>query len=293
MELSDAQEKFIQYLIVEKGLSNTTIINYEEDLKYFFDSLKDVKIANYLDNDDIDNFILIMSSKGNAPTTIFRRVSTIRSFYRFLQKENIIDNYKDKVELPKPTKYLPSVLTSEEVVALFEAVDMKKIEGIRDRAMLEMMYASGLRISELLTLEMKSINFNKGMLRIRGKGSKDRLIPFGEYALEFALLYYNEFRCKKEYRNSKYFFISKKGEKLSRQFFWKQIKKYALKAGIEKVISPHTLRHSFATHLLDGGADLRLVQELLGHANIKTTEIYMHVSTRRILSSYDLYMKRK
>ncbi len=293
MELNDAKELFFQYLIVEKGLSKTTILDYEDDLKFFFASLRDVKLANYLENSDIDYFIISMANKGNSPKTIIRRVSTIRSFYRFLQDEKIIDKYSDKIELPKPLKIFPSVLESEEVEALFEAVDMSKIEGIRDRAMLELMYASGLRVSELLSLETKNINLQDNIVRIKGKGSKERMVPFGDFASSYLKLYYNEFKSLNKYKNSKYFFLSKKGEPLSRQFFWKQIKKYALNAGINKEISPHTLRHSFATHLLDGGADLRLVQDLLGHTNIKTTELYTHISTKRIIASYDLYMKRK
>ncbi len=293
MELEDAKELFFQHLIVEKGLALSTLQDYEDDLKFFFLSLRGVKLAQYLDNDDIEHFMRVMAEKNNTPTTILRRVSTVRSFYHFLQREEIIEDHSNQIGLPKPGKYYPDVLSKEEVETLFEMPDMSKKEGIRDRAMLEMMYASGLRVSELLSLELKNINFKEGILRVKGKGSKDRMIPFGEYANDFALLYFNQFRSKKEYRNAKCFFLSKKGEPLSRQFFWKQIKKYSLKAGITINVTPHTLRHSFATHLLEGGADLRLVQELLGHSNIKTTEIYTHISSKRILNAYDLYMKRK
>lgn len=291
MDLTDAKEMFMQYLIVEKGLSLKTIENYDMDLKLFFLSLQGVKLAQHLRNEDIENFIILMSEKGNSKSTILRRISTVKSFYHFLQGENVIIDESSKVELPKPDKPLPNVLSIEEVEALLEAPNLAKIEGLRDRAMLEIMYASGLRVSELLSLEEKNINYNDGIIRVKGKGSKDRMVPFGDYARDYAKLYYNQFRSKIEYKKSKYFFISKKGEPLSRQFFWKQIKKYASKAGIEISISPHTLRHSFATHLLEGGADLRLVQELLGHSNINTTEIYTNISSKRVASAYDAFMK--
>lgn len=293
MELMDAKENFLQYLTIEKGLAIKTIESYEADLNIFFLSLHGVKLAQHLTNEDIENFIMKMSENNNSRATINRRISTIKSFYHFLQNESIIIDESAKVEVPSLDKYLPSVLTFEEVEALLEAPKITKLEELRDRSMLELMYSSGLRVSELLNVETKSINFEDCILRVKGKGSKDRILPFSEYARDYMVLYFNQFRNKIEYKNCKYFFISKKGEQLSRQFFWKQVKKYALKAGIEINVSPHTLRHSFATHLLEGGADLRLVQELLGHSSINTTEIYTHVSFKRIQSTYDMYMNKK
>lgn len=293
MEINDARDNFLQYLIVEKGLSSQTVSNYSDDLKHFILSLNEFKLTSHLTNDDINNFIISMANKGNTPSTIIRRISTVKSFYHFLQQEQYIIDETYKISLPKMNKALPDVLSIEEVEALLEAPNMDRIEGIRDKAMLELMYSSGLRVSELLDLKLKQINFKEGLIRIKGKGNKERLIPFGEYALEYLIIYIEKFRSLKEYRNSQFLFISKLGTQLTRQFFWKQIKKYALEAGIESNVSPHTLRHSFATHLLEGGADLRLVQELLGHSNIATTEIYTHVSSKRILSAYDLFMNRK
>ncbi len=292
MELNDAREKFIEYEIIEKGLSNQTIKSYNDDLKLFFASLKEIKLASHLNNDDINNFIISMVNNKNNPRTIIRRISSIKSFYHFLQNEKILIDETHKINLPKAKKSLPDVLSIEEVESLLDAPNINKIEELRDKAMLELMYASGLRVSELLELKFNQINFDEGLIRIKGKGSKERIIPFGEYALFYLNEYIDKFRSKREYKKSIYLFISKKGDKLTRQFFWKQIKKYASIAGITCNVSPHTLRHSFATHLLESGADLRLVQELLGHSNIATTEIYTHVSSKRILSAYDLYMNR-
>ncbi len=291
MELIDAEEKFIQYLIVEKGLSKTTIEDYKDDLKYFFASIKVYKLAEHLTNSDIENFIQKMDNK--KPKTILRRVSTIKSFYAFLQNENVLIDETHKIRLLKPDKTLPDVLSIEEVESLFNAPNMNKLEGIRDRAMLEIMYATGLRVSELLSLQLKSINLKDCVIRIKGKGAKERIVPFSTYALEYLNKYLNEFRNKRIYNSSSYLFISKKGTPLTRQFFFKQIRKYAISAGIDEHVSPHTLRHSFATHLLEAGADLKLVQELLGHSSISTTQIYLNVSSQRILSAYDLYMNKK
>ena len=188
---------------------------------------------------------------------------------------------------------MPNCLSLEEVESLFEAIDMKNKEGIRDRAMLETMYAAGLRVSELLSLERERLNIKTGVVSIIGKGSKERKVPIGDFALEYVIQYINGPRNKNKGKKSKYLFLSKYGKPLSRQYFFKQIKKYAEIAGIGINISPHTLRHCFATHLLENGADLRAVQSMLGHANIATTQIYTHISTKRIVSAYDLYMNKK
>lgn len=184
-------------------------------------------------------------------------------------------------------------MSDEEVEALFEQPDLNRYEGIRDRAMLEMMYASGMRVSELVGLKLKQVNVDLGVLRILGKGNKERLVPIGDYAKEHLLNYLYKARGKYDFHKSPYVFLSRQGKGLSRQYFWKAIKKYALQAGISINVTPHTLRHSFATHLLENGADLRMVQEMLGHSNISTTQIYTHVSSKRILSAYDLFMNRK
>lgn len=293
MDLNDAKERFMQFLLIEKGLSIKTITSYEEDIEMFFLSLKGLKLTQHLNNEDVENFIMSMAENGNSVKTILRRVSCVKSFYRFLQDEGIIHDLTSKIELPKSEKSIPVVLSKEEVEMLLEAPNIAKNEGLRDRAMLELMYASGLRVSELLTLEIKNVNLKENIVRVKGKGSKDRIIPFGEFAADYIKLYINQFRSKIEYKNCKYLFIGKSGKPLSRQFYWKQIKKYATEVGLEQNITPHTLRHSFATHLLESGADLRLVQELLGHSNINTTEIYTHISTVRIASLYDTLWQKQ
>ena len=181
----------------------------------------------------------------------------------------------------------------EEIDRLLDAPDTSKGDGLRDKAMLEVMYASGLRVSELLNLERERLNIKTGVISVMGKGAKERKVPIGEFALDYVIQYIETVRRKNRGKKSKYLFLSKYGEPLSRQYFFKQIKKYALLAGIEVNISPHTLRHCFATHLLENGAELRAVQSMLGHSNIATTQIYTHISTKRIVSAYDLYMNKK
>ena len=213
-----------------------------------------------------------------------------------IKAEEIINEKKikcniDQLDLPKKPHHLPTVLSFEEVDSLLEQPDLSKPAGIRDRAMLEVMYATGLRVSELLTIEKKNLSIEKKQIRIFGKGAKERYVPISTFALEYLIKYINEVRNESPYRNSKYIFINKEGKPLSRQAFWQIIKNYASKAGIIENVTPHTLRHCFATHLLENGADLRSVQEMLGHSDISTTQIYTHVSSKRIRSVYDMFMK--
>lgn len=293
MEMIDALDLFNQYLVVEKGLAKNTILNYMDDLKMFEASLTKKKYANELNNEDVETFIISMSSKNRSISTILRRISTVRLFYNFLQNEGVLVNKTGMVDLPRLPKHLPSVLTLEEVEDLLEMPNLKTAAGVRDRAMLEIMYASGLRVSELLMLEKNSVNIDLGIIKLKGKGAKERIVPLGDYAKDYLNRYILEVRSKNVGRNGKYIFLNQKGKPLSRQYFFKQVKKYAVKAGIDKNISPHTLRHSFATHLLENGAELRAVQAMLGHSNIATTQIYLHTSGRRILDAYDLYMNKK
>lgn len=292
MDYEDAREQFLIACIVEKGLLQQTVKDYREDLDNFQAHLKDMpREVETLTKEDIEKYIVALTNEGKAVSTILRRVSTVRNFYLFLQKERKLASEAGQVELPKLPQHLPTVLSFEEVEALLEQPDMEKASGIRDRAMLEVMYASGLRVSELLSIEKKNISFEKHVIRIFGKGAKERYVPISDFALEYLNKYISEVRSRSKYRDSRYIFINEKGQKLSRQYFWSQIKKYAANAGIIENVSPHTLRHCFATHLLENGADLRAVQEMLGHSNISTTQIYTHVSSRRIRSAYDLYMK--
>lgn len=292
MTVREVEDDFLAFLTVEKGDEASTIVTYKEDLKQFEDFVKNKDIS-LLKRDDITDFISSLSNKGLMTSTIIRRATCIRCFYLFLAKEGKIDISLTGLYLPKGEKHLPNVLTSEEVENLLDCFDLTNPGEIRDKAMMETMYASGLRVSELLSLERGNINAVQGYLKIKGKGNKERIVPIGDYALEYLDKYVKEVRSKNPGAKTKYMFLNNKGEPVSRQYFWRQVKKYAARAGIEINISPHTLRHSFATHLLENGANLRQVQEMLGHSKIETTQIYTHVSAKRILSAYDRIMEAK
>ena len=292
MTLNEAADLYFQYLRVEKGVSNETIKNYEYDLRIFFDTLHK-KTTKDLKSGDIQEFIRIQTQNMLSIPTVLRRISSTKNLYLFLEKERIISFQIDSLEKPKGSKKLPICISIEEVEALLEQPDLNKPEGQRDRAMLEVMYSSGLRISELLKLRMNQINFERGMVKIVGKGNKERIVPIGDYALEYLIKYINDGRRKNPKQNSDFLFLNRYGEPVSRIYFFLQVKKYAKQAGIKVEISPHTLRHCFATHMLENGAELRAVQEMLGHANIATTQIYTNISSKRILTAYDLYSKRK
>lgn len=291
MDLIDAIDLFKQHLTAEKGLSPQTVISYLSDLDLFCKDFPDIKTVGDLESDNIESFLAYEINQGKSVTTALRRISSLKSFFGFLKKEGLIEFDLPEIETPKKPKRLPSVLSLEEVDALLDAPNMESPSGIRDKAMLELMYSSGLRVSELLNLERKNINLNKGIVIIFGKGAKERRVPMGDFAQEYVVKYLNEVRDENKGANSKYLFLNKFGKPLSRVYFFKQIKKYAEQVGIDKDISPHTLRHCFATHMLEGGAQLKAVQEMLGHSKLATTQIYTHVSTRRILSAYDLLMK--
>ena len=293
MEISDAIDLFNQYLIVEKGLSQATVSSYMNDLKQFFLFFKNKKEVEDLGPYDINSFLAYGSSIGRESSTNIRRVSSVKQFYIFLKKDGYYTDELPGVDPIKLNKRLPTCLSIEEVEDLLNAPNMDSPSGIRDRAMLELMYASGLRVSELLQLQKSNLNLKKGIVTVFGKGSKERKVPIGDYALEYVVKYINEVRDKFHGADSKYLFLNKQGKPISRIYFFKQIRKYAAEVGIEKNISPHTLRHCFATHLLEGGAQLRTVQEMLGHSNIATTQIYTHISRERIVSAYDLLMNKK
>ena len=213
--------------------------------------------------------------------------------FLYLKREGYFTDEIPEIETPKKPEHLPNCLSEEEVELLLNAPDTTKPEGMRDKAMLETMYASGLRVSELLALERGKVDLKHGVITIFGKGAKERKVPIGDFAIDYLKQYIEGPRRKNPGSGTKYLFLNRYGQPLSRQYFFKQIKKYALESGIETNISPHTLRHCFATHLLENGAQLKAVQEMLGHTNIATTQIYTHISTKRIISAYDLYMKNK
>ena len=291
MEIIDALESYQQYLLVEKGLSVQTVKNYMDDLKQFFMLFPDYKEVSDISGGDLKLFLADQISQGKSISTALRRLSSTKGFLLFLKKDGHFYEEIPDIEPPKKPSRLPTCLSLEEVELLLDAPDMSKPGGVRDKAMLELMYASGLRVSELISLKRKNLNLKKGIVTIFGKGAKERKVPVGEFAMEYVVKYINEVRGKNKNSGSEYLFLNKNGEPISRQYFFMQIRKYASQVGIDKVISPHTLRHCFATHMLEGGAQLRAVQEMLGHTNIATTQIYTHISTKRILSVYDLLMK--
>lgn len=291
MKISEVKDQFYTFLIVERGDLDSTITTYEDDINQF-ELFVDNKDISELKREDIEDFMRFLSAEGMKSATIIRRITTIRGFYLFLAREGLIKESLIGLRLPKGEKKLPNVLSFEEVEDLLDAPDIENDSELRDKAMLETMYASGLRVSELLSLQLGNINFNEGYLKIKGKGSKERIVPIGEFALDFINRYVTLVRPKYAKNRTKCLFLNRDGTPISRQYFWRQIKKYALKANIDREISPHTLRHSFATHLLENGANLKEVQEMLGHTKIETTQIYTHVSTKRIISTYDKFMNR-
>ena len=291
MLFEDAREQYLIACIVERGLLSQTIISYREDLNLFQLLLDDNFDVRNLTKEHLNNFLIKLSNEGKSISTVLRRVSTIRNFYIYLQKMNMISSSELLIDLPKQNRHLPSVLSLEEIDELFMQPDTTKPSGIRDRAMLEIMYACGLRVSELLTIEKKNVSLETSTIRIFGKGAKERVVPVSDFALDYLIKYINEVRNYSKNRQSKYIFLNEDGKPISRQYFWQIIKKYSVKAGIIVNVTPHTLRHCFATHLLENGADLRAVQEMLGHSKINTTQIYTHVSSKRILSAYDKFMK--
>ena len=291
MEIADAIDLFHQYVLVEKGLSPQTWISYLEDLQLFFVYFSDKKTTDDLQETDLYEFLKYSLSLGRSVSTALRRLSSTRSFFLFLKKEGYYKGGIPDIEAPKKPKHLPNCLTEEEVERLLDAPDLTTPSGIRDKAMLETMYSSGLRVSELLKLEKGQVNLKKGVITVFGKGAKERKVPISDYAIEYIIKYINEVRNKSEFKSSKYLFLNKSGQPISRVYFFKQVKKYSELAGIETQVSPHTLRHSFATHLLNHGAQLRIVQGMLGHTNIATTQIYTHVSSEKLKSDYDKIMK--
>lgn len=295
--MQDYVEDFLHYLVVEKGLAVNTIQAYKRDLHYFCTYLEEEKITdpNMITRGTIMNFIAYARDAGKSPRTVARYLASLRSFFHFLLHDRKMDHDPMiQIETPKQTKALPKVLHLEEVEQLLAAPDPNTVLGLRDRAMLEVLYATGLRVSELIHLKLDDLHLQMGFIQTIGKGDKERIIPLGHTATDALTSYLEDGRPKlrkTKYRND-YVFLNHHGAGLTRQGFWKLLKQLAQKAGIDKPITPHTLRHSFATHLLENGADLRAVQELLGHADISTTQIYTHVTKLRLQDVYKKYHPR-
>ncbi|MGA8279617.1 MAG: site-specific tyrosine recombinase XerD [Desulfobacterales bacterium] len=275
-------DRYLDFLIVEKGLAAQTIEAYSRDLVRYISFLVESGRATVSEADTplILKYLISMREDGLNARSRARHLVSIRGFYRFLAQEEILPSDPSRlIDLPKSGLKLPDVLTIDEVKRLLDAPDPKKPSGCRDAAMLELLYAAGLRVSELITLKLQDVNLTAGYVRVFGKGAKERVVPIGQYAQEKIRRFTTGARqALLKDRISATLFVARAGKPLSRQGFWKLIKRYGLRAGLRKVITPHTLRHSFASHLLEGGADLRAVQTMLGHADITTTQIYTHVA---------------
>ncbi len=282
-------ESFIGYLHVERGLSPNTLQAYRRDLCQFKDWLK--KDLVQVDSTLMGNYLATLREKGDRSSTLNRKLSVMRMFYEFLSTEGKIEhNPVEGISSPRLGRRIPSFLSEHEVEALLEAPSVEEEYGARDRAILEVIYGAGLRISELVNLNLTDLNIRGGWVKVLGKGSKERIVPLGREACRWVRLCLKKRKPEKTDRLA--LFCSRYGKRLSRQACWKIIKKYRQKAGIMKKISPHTLRHSFATHLLSHDADLRLVQEFLGHTNISTTQIYTHITQERLKKVYKKYHPR-
>ncbi len=287
---------YVTYLKVEKGLSHNTIISYSNDLIEFTAFMEKRKIKNVeaIEKKDVLEYSLFLSQK-NSGATITRKIIAVRNFFEYLERENLAKNQAvQDLELPKIWKKIPQVLSKDEIKKLLESPDEKTSHGLRDKAMFELAYASGLRVSELVNLKMVHCDFDRGILKFPGKGNKERLVPASPRAIRVVESYIHTARIQltQKYGESEFVFLNKFGKNLTRQAFWQILQAQIIKTGITKKVTPHTLRHSFATHLLDNGADLRVVQMLLGHKNISTTEIYTHVSKEKIQEIYRRFHPR-
>lgn len=276
---------FINYLIVEKGLSKNTIDAYSRDILDLVNHLTGTGIQEpgAVSPLDVVKYLGKLRENGISPRSSARKLTAIRMFYKFLNAEGYVKtNPTLLVELPSGITRLPKAISLDDVDTLLSSPDTGKPLGLRDKAMLELLYATGLRVSELVSLKVGDVNLDVGYLMAFGKGSKERVVPMGESAQEWVKRYIDNGRPKLYKGQFEYLFINRSGKALTRQGFWKIIKGYAKKAAIGASITPHTLRHSFATHLLERGADLRSVQMMLGHADISTTQIYTHVTAERL-----------
>lgn len=285
---------FIDYIVIEKKLSDNTKMSYELDLAQYMAYLntKHINDVGKISKDNIKDYIAYLG-KTISSRSINRKIVSIKSFHKFLTRENIVkENVTSNIDSPKIGKHLPKVLNMDEIDKLLD-IKPKTPFDFRNKAMLELMYATGLRVSELVNLSLEDVDIQMALVRCMGKGSKERIIPLGDYALNYLSIYINIYRgllLKKRQTNK--LFLNNHGLPLTRQGFFITLKSIAKEKGIEKDFSPHTLRHSFATHLIEHGADLRSVQELLGHSDIATTQIYTHVAGQKIREAYDQFHPR-
>ena len=294
--MDELTQQYLDYLIIEKGLSKNSLASYSADLAQYITFLEKNHIndLNDVDTAVIFAWLINLTKKGLSAKSRARHLITIRGLYKFLINEKKVTSSPVKnVDIPKTGVSLPKIMTVREVADLLEAPDIRKPKGMRNAAMMEIMYGAGLRVSELILLCLQDINLDANFVRVMGKGSKERIVPIGSQARAITQKWIKEGRpslLKKI--STPYLFVARAGNPMTRQSFWKIIKKYALLANITKNVTPHTLRHSFATHLLEGGADLRSVQTMLGHSDISTTQIYTHISRDYLMKMHQKYHPR-
>ena len=286
--MNENLENYRNYLKYERAYSDNTVGAYMNDLNKYEEFLKKDILES--DTEDLEKYLKYI--KNLESTTVAHKITSIKSYFNYNIKREIVSvNPADKVSRPKLTKHLPEYLTEEEVGKLLD-VEVKSPYDYRNKTILELLYSSGIRISELVNIKTTNYDSEECLIRIMGKGSKERIVPLGDYAVNIMNDYMNNYRPLINKKHTDYVFVNNRGDKISRQFIFKVIKKEALKKGIKKDISPHTLRHTFATHLLKNGADLRIIQELLGHENISTTQIYTHVTNNKLKSDYETYFPK-
>ena len=288
-------DQYCNNISFKKGLSKNTILAYKSDLKIFLIWLDDNKEkSSNVDRIIINNYLAYRLDNGASLSTIQRIITCIKSFYSFLFENNIIKyNPAQLIENPKKRRKLPTIITESEVMKLLDSPDVKTNKGLRDKCILELLYSSGLRISELLSIKINQISKEKKFLKIKGKGNKERLVPIGSSAMNLLIVYLDTYRSSiKNTNNIDILFINENGSIISRQACWEMIQRYASISLINKKITPHNLRHAFATHLLNNGADLRTVQMLLGHASLSTTQIYTHIAKERLVKFHQKYHPR-
>lgn len=294
----EALAEYIIYLKIERGLSANTVTSYKRDIEKYLTFLTEKKITQLdeVSRFEILDFLQTLRQAGAADNSIIRMVSSLRKFHQYLKRESIVsDDPMQLIDTPKKASTLPKAISPQVIEQLLEAPDTTTPLGVRDRTILELMYATGLRISELVNLKLSDMHLTMGFIQTMGKGEKERIIPLGEIASQWLDHYLDGARVylqDQSAETSEYVFLNSRGNGLSRQGVWKKVKQLALEAGIDQNVTPHTLRHSFATHLLENGADLRMVQELLGHADISTTQIYTHITKTRLKQVYSDYHPR-
>ena len=276
---------FLNSLIIEKGLSKNTIQSYESDIYqlYQWNISKNKKRITEIKKIDTSQYISYLFSQNLKSTSVNRKISSLKTFFNFLLKKKLINvnPFADQI-MPKKPISLPKSISEDDVVKLLDAPKPDSLIGLRDKAMLELLYASGVRISELVNIKFSDLDLERNIIKVFGKGSKERLVPFGEDAAQCISAYIDERKKNKDIASIKYIFLNNRGSKISRHAFWHRLKEYCLVIGLKRDISPHTLRHAFATHLLNRGADLRSVQVLLGHSDLSTTQIYTHIAKQRL-----------